>query len=73
MKVFLPIFTTAYASFVILQKVSSYDGALMWSLVAALPVNILISFILGRLQFWRTGPYQPAQCRADRHCSGAYQ
>ena len=51
MKVFLPIFTTAYASFVILQKVSSYDGALMWSLVAALPVNILISFILGRLQF----------------------
>ena len=51
MKVFLPIFTTAYASFVILRKVSSYDGALMWSLVAALPVNILISFILGRLQF----------------------
>ena len=51
MKVFIPIFTTAYASFVILLKVSSYDGALMWSLVAALPVNILISFILGRLQF----------------------
>lgn len=51
MKVFLPVFTTAYASFVILRKVSSYDGALMWSLVAALPVNILISFILGRLQF----------------------
>jgi ATP-binding cassette subfamily B protein AbcA/BmrA len=51
MKVFLPIFTTAYASFIILRKVSSYDGALMWSLVAALPVNILISFILGRLQF----------------------
>lgn len=51
MKVFLPIFTTAYVSFVILRKVSSYDGALMWSLVAALPVNILISFILGRLQF----------------------
>lgn len=51
MKVFLPIFTTAYASFVILRKVSSYDGALMWSLVVALPVNILIGFILGRLQF----------------------
>ena len=51
MKVFIPIFTTAYASFVILLKVSSYDGALMWSLVVALPVNILISFILGRLQF----------------------
>lgn len=51
MEVFLPIFTTAYASFVILQKVSNYDRALMWSLVAALPVNILISFILGRLQF----------------------
>ena len=51
MKVFLPIFTTAYSSFVILRKVSSYDGSLMWSLLAALPVNILISFILGRLQF----------------------
>ena len=51
MKVFLPIFTTAYSSFAILRKVSSYDGSLMWSLLAALPVNILISFILGRLQF----------------------
>ena len=47
----LRILVSCYASFVILQKVSSYDGALMWSLVAALPVNILISFILGRLQF----------------------
>ena len=51
MKVFLPIFTTAYSSFVILRKISTYDGALMWSLVAVLPVNILINFIMGRLQF----------------------
>lgn len=51
MKVFLPIFTTAYSSFVILRKVASYNGALMWSLVAILPVNILISFIMGRLKF----------------------
>lgn len=51
MKVFLPIFTTAYSSYVILQRISSYDGALMLSLVAVLPVNILISFFQGRMQF----------------------
>lgn len=51
MKVFLPVFTTAYSSFIILRKVASYNGALMWSLVAILPVNILISFIMGRLKF----------------------
>lgn len=51
MRVFLAVLTTAYSSFVILRKISSYDGALMWSLVAILPVNILISFIMGRLKF----------------------
>ncbi len=51
MQVFLPIFTTAYSSAVILGKVSSYDGSLMWSLVAALPINILITFIMGRMRF----------------------
>ena len=51
MRVFLAMLTTAYSSFVILRKISSYDGALMWSLVAILPVNILISFIMGRLKF----------------------
>lgn len=51
MKVFLAVLTTAYSSFVILRKISSYNGALMWSLVAILPINILISFVTGRLQF----------------------
>lgn len=51
MQVFLAILTTAYSSFVILRRISSYNGALMWSLVAVLPVNILISFVAGRLQF----------------------
>lgn len=51
LQVFLPIFTTAYSGFMILRKISSYNGALMWSLLIILPVNILISFVLGRLQF----------------------
>lgn len=54
MQVFLPIITGAYSSWVILQKISTYDSALMWSLLAILPVNVLINFILGRLNFGRS-------------------
>ena len=51
MQVFLRILTTGYSSFVILQRISTYSGALMWSLVAVLPLNIFITFILGRMRF----------------------
>ena len=34
-----------------LGRVSSYDQRLMWALVIVLPVNILISFVLGRMRF----------------------
>lgn len=51
MRVFVPIITGAYSSWVILERISSYDTALMWSLVAILPVNLVINFILGRLNF----------------------
>ena len=46
-----PVFTTAYSSLLMLGRVSSYDQRLMWALVIVLPVNILISFVLGRMRF----------------------
>ena len=51
MQVLLPVFTTAYSSLLMLGRVSSYDQRLMWALVIVLPVNILISFVLGRMRF----------------------
>lgn len=51
MQVLLPVFTTAYSSLLMLGRVSSYNQRLMWALVIVLPVNILISFVLGRMRF----------------------
>ena len=51
MQTFVPAITTAYSTFVLLRRVSTYDSALMWSLLAILPVIVLINFILGRLKF----------------------
>ena len=51
MQVFVPLLTMSYNTFVLLRRVSTYDSALMWSLVAVVPVNVLISFIMGRLKF----------------------
>lgn len=51
MQVFLSIFTTGYSSFAILSRVSSYSGKLMLSLLVVLPINLLITFIMGRMRF----------------------
>ena len=51
MLVFLPILTTAYSTVLILGRISSCDWGLMWSLLVVLPVNILITFIPGRMRF----------------------
>lgn len=51
MQVFLPIITGAYSAWVVLERISTYDSALMWSLLAILPVNVLINFIMGRMRF----------------------
>ncbi len=51
MSVFVPIITSSYASFLVLQKIRSYDASLMWSLLAVMPVNVLITFVLSRLRF----------------------
>ena len=51
MRIIIPIITGAYSSWMILQKISTYDAALMWSLVAILPVYVVINFIMRRLNF----------------------
>ncbi len=51
MQVFLPIITGAYSAWVLLTRISTYDRALMWSLLVVLPLNVLITFVLGRLNF----------------------
>lgn len=51
MRVFIPILTGGYSAFAILRRISGYDGRLMLSLLAVLPVNLLIVFILGRMRF----------------------
>lgn len=51
MEVFMSAITSLYSSLLILRRVSSYDKGLMWSLIVVLPVNLLITFILGRMRF----------------------
>ena len=51
MQVFLPIITTGYTVMITLQKIGSYDSRLMLALVAVLPFQIVIAFIVGKLQF----------------------
>lgn len=51
MQVFIAMITSAYSTVVILRRIADYDGALMWSLLVVLPVNVLINFILGRMKF----------------------
>lgn len=51
MQVFISIITTGYTIIITLKKVASYDQKLMLSLVAVLPLNILIAFIIGKFQF----------------------
>ena len=51
MQVFVPIITTAYSTVVLLRRVATYDSKLMLSLLAVIPVNVLINFVLGRLKF----------------------
>lgn len=51
MLVFVEIITTGYTLFITFRKIGSYDGRLMFSLLAVLPLNILIAFIVGKFQF----------------------
>jgi ATP-binding cassette subfamily B protein AbcA/BmrA len=51
MQVFVSIITTGYTLIITLKKIGSYDHKLMISLIAVLPINILIAYIMGKFQF----------------------
>lgn len=51
MQVFVPIITTVYTVVITLKKIGTYDSDLMISLIVVLPINVLIAFIVGKIQF----------------------
>lgn len=51
MQVFVSMLTELYTLVITLRKIGSYDVSLMLSLIAVLPLNLLIAFIMGKLQF----------------------
>lgn len=51
MVVFVGTITSAYSVFATLKRIGSYDTRLMLVLIAILPVNLGIAFVLGKMRF----------------------
>lgn len=51
MQVFVSIITSGYSVFMILKQIGTYDRNLMYTLLAAIPLNMLIAFIIGNFRF----------------------
>lgn len=51
MQVFVAILTSAYSLAVTLGKIASYDQKLMIALIAVLPLNFIIAFVMGKMEF----------------------
>ncbi len=51
MRVFVSIITVGYSSIALVGKIGSYDPKLAVALLLALPLEFLIAYIMGRLQF----------------------
>lgn len=51
MSVIVAFFTTGYQSLALLNKIGSYDPMLMVAILAALPLEFLIAFLMGKLRF----------------------
>lgn len=51
MQVFVQLITTVYATILIFRQINSYDTKLMITLVVLLPLQVIIAFLAGRLQF----------------------
>ncbi len=51
MQVFVSIITVGYSSIALVGKISSYDPKLAVALLLALPLEFLLAYIMGRLQF----------------------
>ena len=51
MQVFVSILTSAYTLVITLGKIGSYDQKLMIALIAVLPLNLVIAFVMGKMKF----------------------
>ena len=51
MQVFVSILTSAYTLVITLGKIGSYDQKLMIALIAFLPLNLVIAFVMGKMKF----------------------
>lgn len=51
MQVFVAILTSAYSLIITLKKIGSYDQKLMIALIAVLPLNFIIAFVMGKMRF----------------------
>lgn len=51
MQVFVAILTSAYTLVITLGKIGSYDQKLMIALIAVLPLNLVIAFVMGKMKF----------------------
>ncbi len=51
MQVFVAILTSAYTLVITLGKIGSYDQKLMVALIAVLPLNLVIAFVMGKMKF----------------------
>ncbi|MCO7127867.1 ABC transporter ATP-binding protein/permease [Sporolactobacillus shoreicorticis] len=49
--VFLEVAIQIYSLWAVLTQISSYDGRLVWSLIALFPLFIVISVVLGKLNY----------------------
>lgn len=51
MQVFVAILTSTYTLVITLGKIGSYDQKLMIALIAVLPLNLVIAFVMGKMKF----------------------
>ena len=49
MQVFVAILTSAYTLVITLRKIGSYDQKLMIALIVVLPLNLVIAFVMGKM------------------------
>lgn len=64
MQVFVAILTSAYTLVITLRKIGSYDQKLMIALIAVLPLNLVIAFVMGKMKFGVLDLVNQ-KCRAD--------
>ncbi len=67
MQVFVSFITSFGTLFLIFQRIHAYDGALMWLLLAMVPIQLVLALIAGRLQFGVNDEVNERNARLTQH------